>query len=98
MKIILIILVLSAFVCILVLNFYFRIRVFKAYKYLVQNRVDFKATDIFNNEKIEQILKRYPQHQEGINAFIKNIRNSVQLASLLIILITTFVAILMFMQ
>ncbi len=97
MRILLIVLVLGAFLCVLFLNFYFRIRVFKAYKYLVQNRVEFNTKDIFSNDKIEEIVKKYPQHTKEIYAFMNNIRRSVQLASILIILITAFTAILMFM-
>lgn len=96
MNILLITIVFAAIFCVLVLNFYFRVRVLKAYKYLIQNRVDFNATDIFSNEKVKAAADRYPQHADYIYIFINNIRRSVQLASVLIILITAFVAILMF--
>lgn len=98
MRIVLIVLVLGAFLCVLFLNFYFRVRVFKAYKYLVQNRVEFNTKDIFSKDKIEEIVGRYPQHSSQIYDFMNNIRKSVQLASVLIMLITAFAAILMFMR
>ena len=98
MQVLLITLVLAAFACILVLNFYYRVRVLKAYRVLVKNRVQFDAKDIFSNEKIEEITGRYPNFTEEIWSFIRNIRKSVQIASILIFLITAFAAILMFIR
>lgn len=98
MKIVLIALVIGMFICIFALNFYFRIRVFKAYKYLVQNEVEFDATDIFSKKKIEEIVARHPEHADGIRNFMDNIRRSVRLATVLTTLITAFAAILMFFE
>ncbi len=98
MRIILIIIVIAAVLCVLVLNFYFRIRVFKAYKYLVQNRIEFDTFDVFRQSKIDEVVQRYPKHKDGILDFMNNIRRSVRLASLLILLITAFASILMFME
>lgn len=86
------------FICIFALNFYFRMRVFKAYKYLVQNEIEFNTTDIFSKKKIEEIVSRYPKHADGIHDFMDNIRRSVQLATVFTTLITAFAAILMFME
>lgn len=93
---ILIVLVLSAFAAILVLNFYFRARVLRAYRHLVQNRIQFQATDVFSAAKIDAIVAQHPEHEVHIRKFMNNIRRSVQLASVLIMLITAFAAILMF--
>ena len=98
MKIVLIALVIGMFVCIFALNFYYRMRVFKAYKYLVQNEIEFNTTDIFSNKKIEEIVDRYPEHADGIRTFMNNIRRSVQLATVFTTLITAFAAILMFFE
>ncbi|MGB0985038.1 MAG: hypothetical protein ACPG19_13395 [Saprospiraceae bacterium] len=98
MKIVLITLVIGMFICIFALNFYFRMRVFKAYKYLVQNEIEFNTTDIFSKKKIEEIVIRYPKHADGIHDFMDNIRRSVQLATVFTTLITAFAAILMFME
>jgi hypothetical protein len=98
MQILLITLVIGAFVCILLLSFYYRIRVIKAYKILVQNRVQFDAKDIFDRQKVEEITNRYPKFKTEILDFMNNIRKSVRLASVLIFLITAFAAILMFIK
>lgn len=84
---------------ILFLNVYFRVKVFKIYKKLVQNEVEFKAVHFINKERLEkEVLPKYPKHKEDILTFISHIRYSVTLASVLTTLITTFAAILMFMR
>lgn len=98
MQILLITLVIAAFACILFLNFYYRVKVLKAYKVLVRNKVQFDAKDIFNNQRIEEITNQYPKFKTEILDFMNNIRKSVQLASVLIFLITAFAAILMFVK
>ena len=98
MQILLMILVIAAFVCILFLNFYYRVRVFKAYKVLVRNKVQFDPKDIFDNKRIEEVTNRHPAFKTEINDFMNNIRKSVRLASVLILLITAFAAILMFIK
>ncbi len=97
MYILLVSLVLGLFVAMLFLNVYFRVRVFKAYKVLVQNRVEFGIAHIFNREKLEEeILPRYPDQQEHIEAFINHLRYSIKMATVLMVLITLFGAILMY--
>ena len=98
MQILLITLVIAAFVCILFLNFYYRVRVLKAYKVLVKNKIQFDPKDIFDDKRIEETKKRYPSFSTEIHNFMHNIRKSVQLASVLIFLITAFAAILMFIR
>ena len=98
MQILLITLVIAAFVCILFLNFYYRVRVLKAYKVLVKNKIQFDPKDIFDDKRIEETKKRYPNFSTEIHNFMHNIRKSVQLASVLIFLITAFAAILMFIR
>ena len=84
---------------ILFLNVYFRVKVLKLYKKLVQNRVEFKPVHFLNKERLEEeILPKYPEHKEDILTFISHIRFSVSLASVLITLITAFAAVLMFMR
>lgn len=84
---------------ILFLNVYFRVKVLKLYKKLVQNRVEFKPIHFVNKERLEEeILPKYPEHKEDILTFISHIRFSVSLASVLITLITAFAAVLMFMR
>lgn len=84
---------------ILFLNVYFRVKVLKLYKKLVQNRIEFKPIHFMNQERLEkEILPKYPEHKEDILKFISHIRFSMSLASVLIVLITAFAAVLMFMR
>lgn len=81
----------------LFLNIYFRVNVFKQYKYLTQNDIDFGAKHIFDDQKMKkEILPRYPGHEEQIMQFTKNLRKSISMATVLVALITLFGAILMY--
>ncbi len=83
--------IVAAFVAMLVVNIYFRVKVFKHYKYLVQNRVEFNTSHFFNKDKMEkEVLTRYPQHREEILLFVSMIHRSVQLASALLVIIIAF--------
>lgn len=83
--------IVAAFVAMLVVNIYFRVKVFKYYKYLVQNRVEFNTSHFFNKDKMEkEVLTRYPQHREEILLFVSMIHRSVQLASALLVIIIAF--------
>jgi hypothetical protein len=96
MYIVLVSLVIGLFVAMLFVNLYFRIRVLKAYKVLVQNEVDFKPAHIFNLERMRsEIIPQYPHLEKEILAFAKNLRFSIQMATVLIALITAFGGILM---
>ena len=83
--------IVAAFVAMLVVNIYFRVKVFKHYKYLIQNRVEFNTSHFFNKDKMEkEVLTRYPQHREEILLFVSMIHRSVQLASALLVIIIAF--------
>lgn len=83
--------IIAAFVAMLVVNIYFRVKVFKHYKYLVQNRIEFNTSHFFNKDKMEkEVLTRYPQHREEILLFVTMIHRSVQLASVLLVIIIAF--------
>ncbi|MCI5080761.1 MAG: hypothetical protein MRY78_03665 [Saprospiraceae bacterium] len=95
----LIILVWSLFGAMLFLNVYFRVKVFKVYKVLVQNEVEFGAAHIFNPQKMEEeIIPRYPQFEQEIRTFVSHMKYSIQMATVLIALITLFGAILMYFR
>lgn len=99
MNVVIIYIIISLFALVLVLNLYFRIKVFKQYKYLVKNRVEFKTKDIFNTQLMEkEIYPKYPKHEESIRKFVKYIRFSLRMAILLILLITVFGALLMYFR
>jgi hypothetical protein len=96
---ILLFLIIAMFCGILFLNVYVRVKVLKIYKRLVQNRVEFKPVHFVNRERLEtEILPKYPQHEADILNFIRYIRFSVSLASVLITLITAFATVLMFIR
>lgn len=97
MYIFLIALVWGLFGAMLFLNLYFRIRVLKVYKKLVQNRVEFGASHLFNRDKMEtEIFPKYPQMRYEIEIFVRHMRYSIRMATVLIALITLFGAVLMY--
>lgn len=82
-------LIIGIFVALLFLNIYFRVKVFKVYKTLVQNKVEFDSSHIFNKSKLEtEILPKYPQFKSDILTFIGHIKNSISIAVILVLLIT----------
>jgi len=92
-------LVLGAFAAMLFLNLYFRIKVLRVYKKLIDNRVEFEAAHFLNPKKMEnEIYPKYPHMKQDIAAFVKHIRYSVRMATVLIALITLFGAILMYFR
>jgi hypothetical protein len=96
MYFLLIVIIAILFSGLLFLNIYFRVKVFKAYKTLVQNRVDFNASHIFNKEKMEnEIIRKHPEFRTELENFVKNMRFSINMATVLIVLITIFGAVLM---
>ncbi len=85
------VIIVAAFLAMLFVNVYFRVKVFKHYKYLVQNKIQFNTSHFFNSEKMEkEVLSRYPKHKEEILLFVKMIHRSVQLASVLLVVIIAF--------
>jgi len=97
MYVLLISIVVGLFIAMLFLNVYFRVRVFKVYKILVENRVEFGASHIFDKEKMEkEIYPKYPAHREHIDIFVRHMRYSIKMATVLIALITLFGAVLMY--
>lgn len=85
------------FVGIFALNFYFRVKVFKYYKVLIDNRVDFKTVHIFDAKRLErEVLPRYPNQKEAILGFTQGIRRSVRLAGILISVSLIALCVLMF--
>jgi len=82
-------LIVGFFIALLFLNIYFRVKVLKNYRVLVQNRVQFDKSHMMNLEKLEQeIIPRYPKFSKEIRGFVHNIRFSVKIAVVLVILIT----------
>ena len=97
MFVFLISLVIGLFAAMLFLNVYFRVRVLKVYKILVQNEVQFGAKHVFNKEKMQaEVFPKYPNQKENIEIFVRHIQYSIRMATVLIALITLFGAILMY--
>ncbi len=97
MYVILLSVVVGLFIAMLFVNVYFRVRVIKVYKVLVQNRVEFGASHIFNQVKMEnEIYPKYPEQEENIKIFVRHMRYSIKMATVLVALITLFGAILMY--
>jgi len=89
--------IIALFIAMLFLNIYFRVNVFKQYKYLEKNKIEFGINHIFDKKKMEhEILPKYPEHKEQILGFSNNLRRSVRMATVLIALITLFGAVLMY--
>lgn len=99
MYILLITIVIGLFLAMLFLNVYFRVKVFKVYRKLVQAKVEFGAKHLFNPKKMEaEIYPKYPQDVENIKEFVRHIHYSVRMASVFIVLITLFGLILMYFR
>ena len=99
MYLLLISIVIGLFAAMLFVNIYFRVKVFKTYKKLVRNKVEFGASHFFNREKREkEVHPRYPAMVDDIEVFVSHIQYSVRMATVLIALITLFGAIVMYYQ
>ena len=80
--------IIISFCALLVLHFYFRIKVFKAYKKLVQNRIDIDVKAIFNEKKLrEEVIPRYPGYEKDIRIFVFNLKRAMTLATVFLVLI-----------
>lgn len=89
--------IIACFCALLVLHIYFRIKVFYAYKKLVQNRVDIDVKAIFSDRMIrEEVVPRYPDFEKEILSFVKNLKRAMTLASLFLILILLLGGLLMY--
>ncbi|MEM6397605.1 MAG: hypothetical protein AAF741_14745 [Bacteroidota bacterium] len=92
----LVILLALLFLSMLFLNIYFRVRVLKAYKQLVQNEVDFTPRQILSKRRVEEeVVPEYPHHAQIIRQFSDNLRKSVRMGTVLLLLITLFGGVLM---
>lgn len=97
MYILLVSIIIALFIAMLFVNLYFRYRVLRTYRVLVQNRVEFGARHLFNPRKMEdEIYPKYPHMQEEIRIFSRHMRYSIRMATVLITLITLFGAVLMY--
>ena len=85
----------AAFVGMLGVNVYFRAQVLRAYRELVRAGVEFDGRDMLTAERIEALVRRYPQQEDALRRFTGGIRRSMSMASALIVLIALLGATLM---
>lgn len=85
----------AAFVGMLGVNVYFRARVLRAYRELVRAGVEFDGRDMLTATRIDELVRRYPEHEGALRRFTGGIRRSMRLASALIALIALLGATLM---
>ena len=84
------------FVAMLFVNLYFRAKVLRADRVLVQTEVDFTAAQILSQRRMEEeVVTSYPQQAEAIRDFGNYLRRSIRMATVLLVLITCFGALLM---
>ena len=96
MEITLITLIAAAFVSMLAVNVIFRARVLKAYRELKRAGVEFDATDMLTDAKVEALVARFPEQADPLRRFTGGIRRSMTLYTGLVFLITALGAVLMY--
>ena len=85
------IVIIIAFICLLLLNVFIRVRVLKIYRRLVARRIEFSPVHFFNEKKLQQeVLPRYPEDSGDIKRFISLVRFSMVMASVILIVIIAF--------
>ncbi|WP_020566736.1 hypothetical protein [Neolewinella persica] len=96
MRLLLITIVCALFIAMLGVNLYFRAKVLRAYRVLVQNEVDFTPAQIFSKARVEdEIIPVYPAQADAIRNFSNYLQLSIKMTTVLMALITAFGAILM---
>ncbi|CAH1000750.1 hypothetical protein LEM8419_01866 [Neolewinella maritima] len=96
MYIFLFVVIVALFLAMLFVNLYFRAKVLRAYRVLVQTDVDFTAAQILNRQRMEEeVVPAYPQQAQAIRDFGNYLRRSIRMATVLLLLITCFGALLM---
>jgi hypothetical protein len=99
MRLLLITIVCILFVMMLGVNLYFRAKVLRAYRKLVQAEVDFTPGQIFSKLRVEdEIIPQYPDSAEAIRDFSNYLQRSIKMTTVLMALITAFGGILMWFR
>ena len=71
----------SVFIGLLVLNLFFRIKLLKLYRKLLEGRVDFPPSYLFNKKKLkEEVVPRYPAYEKEILEFSGKLNTSIRIA------------------
>ena len=83
----LMIVVISIFVVLLVINLFFRIKILRIYHRLVAGEVDFPPSYILNKEKLQnEIVPKYPSHEKDIMGLHKVLKTSLSVAFVVFII------------
>jgi hypothetical protein len=69
------------------LNVYFRVKVFRYYRVLMQNKVEFGTAEIFSNARMQVVIDRHPHLSESITKFCRNMRLTMRMATVFVILV-----------
>ena len=81
----------SIFVVLLFMNLYFRIKLLKTYRRLVEGQVEFPPSMIFKTKQLEQeIVPKYPKYKDEILSFSRHLNFSVRIA-FVVFLIALFI-------
>jgi hypothetical protein len=84
---ILIVVFISLFIVFLFLNLYFRIKLLKLYRKLMENEIDFPPSYILNRKKlVEEIIPKYPGSKDLILSFHQHLKKSLTIAFFVFIL------------
>lgn len=81
-----------------VLNLYFRVKVVGSYRRLSKARIEFGASEIFSDEKMQVIIDRHPDHEADLKQFSRYLRLSVWMASVFIVVTIVFGSILLYFR
>jgi hypothetical protein len=96
MFVVLITIIIALFLGMLFINLYFRAKVLRAYRVLVQTEVDFTASQILSQRRMEEeVVPAYPEQAAAIRDFSNYLRRSIRMATVLLALITLFGGVLM---
>ena len=75
------IIIVGLFCLLLFVNLFFRMRVLKLYKILVQNKIQFSASHIWNAKKMEdEVIAKHPRHEKDIRLFVQRMKQSLLVA------------------
>ena len=69
-------LILSIFGIFILFNLYIRVKTMNYYRSLVKKRLQFGFKDMFNKERWDLVIQKYPEEEEILNKFRVHILNT----------------------
>jgi hypothetical protein len=95
MKFVLVVLIITIAASLVIINIYFRSKIFREYKFLLKNKVHFSLRDALSRHKIElNVLPKYPDFQKQLLSFSNKLRLSVGILGFLFVSLTMIALIL----